>query len=281
MKRILALALIALLLTGCSKSIDVGMLSLGQNKTQVETTIKESHCNIESEWGNSMRIGGGNLSLLGITWDSADCKYSDGRLVAVTMLKKLSQTPEFEIQCVKSRLRELCGDGYSRGLIAVYGTDSDNKGLLGGIKADIDDDLFFAMIHLMDMAQMTKRLYTIRDVSSELGIPASTLRYWESVFPMLDPKRTEKGQRRYVNADLDLCRQIQDLLHNRGMKIETARECLLKSYRRYAPRNPYVCRSANDALNLLRDVTKMLPDKPHATERLKSVMEWIEKDGQN
>lgn len=128
--------------------VDLGVISLGQSKAKVVTAIKEAHCDIESEWNNSMRISGGNLSLLGITWDSADCKYSDGRLVAVSMLKKLSHTPEFQIQCVKSRLRELCGDGYSRGLIAAYGTDSDNKGLLGGIKADLNDDLFFAMIHL-------------------------------------------------------------------------------------------------------------------------------------
>ena len=60
------------------------------------------------------------------------------------------------------------------------------------------------------------------------------------------------------------------------MKIDAAREVLLVSYRKYAPRNPYVCKFKEDAVNLLTHVAKMFPDEPHATERIKAVVEWIE-----
>ena len=53
---------------------------------------------------------------------------------------------------------------------------------------------------------------------------------------MLRPKRTDSGQRRYTNEDFNLCERIRELLYDRKMKIDAAREFMLATYRKYAPR---------------------------------------------
>lgn len=128
------------------------------------------------------------------------------------------------------------------------------------------------------MTQMTKLLYTIREVSSRLGVPASTLRYWEKEFPMLEPKRTEKGRRRYSADDFNLCERIRELLHDRGMKIEAVKAHLKETYHKHAPRNPFACDSKDDAVTLLRDVERTLAIDRHASARIEAVIGWLEKE---
>ncbi|MCX4330981.1 MAG: MerR family transcriptional regulator [Muribaculaceae bacterium] len=74
------------------------------------------------------------------------------------------------------------------------------------------------------MKELTKSYYRIREVSEILGEPASTLRYWESVFPQLRVKRNEKGTRYYTPENIAMLRQIRYLLCDRGLKIEAAAE---------------------------------------------------------
>lgn len=124
------------------------------------------------------------------------------------------------------------------------------------------------------MTASTKTFYRIREVSALLGVPTSTLRYWETEFPMLRPRRTDSGQRRYTNDDINLCEHIRELLYDRKMKIDAARELMLATYRKYAPRNPFVCNTADDALKLLAEAKSFVPDQ-HGKKRIEAVEEWI------
>ncbi len=74
------------------------------------------------------------------------------------------------------------------------------------------------------MEELTKTYYRIREVSDLLDEPASTLRYWESVFPQLKVKRNEKGTRFYTPQNIETLRQIKYLLTDKGLKIEAAAE---------------------------------------------------------
>lgn len=73
-----------------------------------------------------------------------------------------------------------------------------------------------------DAEEFSKKYYRIREVCDLIGEPASTLRYWESVFPQLNVKRNDKGTRYYTPANIDTLRQIKYLLKDRGLKIEAA-----------------------------------------------------------
>lgn len=74
------------------------------------------------------------------------------------------------------------------------------------------------------MEELTKNYYRIREVSELIGEPASTLRYWESVFPQLKVKRNDKGTRYYTPQNISTLRQIKYLLTDKGLKIEAAAE---------------------------------------------------------
>lgn len=58
------------------------------------------------------------------------------------------------------------------------------------------------------------------------GVPAHVLRYWESEFPQLHPKKGRGGNRLYTENDLALLSRIQDLLHNKKFTIAGARKQL-------------------------------------------------------
>jgi UDP-N-acetylglucosamine 4,6-dehydratase/5-epimerase len=69
--------------------------------------------------------------------------------------------------------------------------------------------------------------HRIREVSKELDVPESTIRYWESEFSdIVRPRRTQGGQRRYSQSDLDRLTQIKKLLHLKNRTISQARRIL-------------------------------------------------------
>lgn len=125
---------------------------------------------------------------------------------------------------------------------------------------------------------MTKPLYRIRQVSAMLGVPASTLRFWESEFAQLNPERTESGQRRYSERDLNLCSHIKHLLYDRRISIGKAKETVSATFRSQNPRYGYKCKSKEDAIRLLEEVAKLAGDNPHSVMRVESVVEWLKKN---
>jgi len=71
--------------------------------------------------------------------------------------------------------------------------------------------------------------YRVQEVSKKLGVPTSTIRYWESAFPaFVKPIRTNGGQRRYSDEDIDALMQIKELLHGKNRTIEQAKGLLKK-----------------------------------------------------
>lgn len=70
---------------------------------------------------------------------------------------------------------------------------------------------------------LRKLYYTIGEVSESTGIPAHVLRYWESEFPQLKPKKGRTGNRAYQDKDLRLIQQIRTLLYERKFTIAGAR----------------------------------------------------------
>lgn len=72
------------------------------------------------------------------------------------------------------------------------------------------------------MDSLHKKYYKIREVSEMLDVPIPTLRYWETRFPSLAPKRNEGRTRFYTAADVETVRMVKYLLKEKGLKIEAA-----------------------------------------------------------
>ena len=81
---------------------------------------------------------------------------------------------------------------------------------------------------MIDIQSLTKRYYTISEVSELLDVNKSLLRYWESELKAIKPQKGSNGVRRYTVKDILLLEKIQDLLKVRGFTIEGARKELKK-----------------------------------------------------
>jgi len=58
------------------------------------------------------------------------------------------------------------------------------------------------------------------------------LRYWESEFKLLRPKKNPAGQRLYRGRDLDLVRRIKTLLYDERLTLEGAKKRLVAESRK-------------------------------------------------
>ena len=74
--------------------------------------------------------------------------------------------------------------------------------------------------------RFTKTYYKISEASEIIGVPQSTLRYWESEFKELKPRRSAHNQRYYTSSDLELLNIIHFLLYIKGLKVDAAKEYL-------------------------------------------------------
>ncbi len=72
----------------------------------------------------------------------------------------------------------------------------------------------------------SKLYYSISEVAKITEVKAHVLRYWESEFPSLKPRKTRTGSRRYRPADIDEVMAIKGLLYDQGFKIAGARKML-------------------------------------------------------
>jgi len=77
---------------------------------------------------------------------------------------------------------------------------------------------------MIDENILTKLYYTIGEVSEMFSVNDSTLRYWESEFTKLKPKKNRKGDRRYTKKDILIIDKIYTLLKVKGFTLKGAKE---------------------------------------------------------
>ena len=72
-----------------------------------------------------------------------------------------------------------------------------------------------------------KLYYSISEVSDLLGVKAHVLRYWETQFKVLRPKKARGGARRYKKRDIEILFDIKQLLYDQRFTIAGARRKIL------------------------------------------------------
>lgn len=71
-----------------------------------------------------------------------------------------------------------------------------------------------------------KQYYKIKDVAEIIGVPQSTIRFWEKEFPELRPMRSMHNIRYYKPSDIRKLKIIYYLIKEKGLKIDAAKEQL-------------------------------------------------------
>ena len=69
-----------------------------------------------------------------------------------------------------------------------------------------------------------KLFYKIGEVGKITGVEPYVLRYWETEFHFLRPRKNKAGQRAYVKKDLELIMQIKKMLYQERYTIEGVRK---------------------------------------------------------
>lgn len=80
------------------------------------------------------------------------------------------------------------------------------------------------------------KLYrSISEVSDLVGVRAHVLRYWETQFSMVRPKKNRAGNRMYRPDEIKLLLRIKELLYERRFTIAGARRRLLDERKEAVP----------------------------------------------
>ncbi|MFP4415819.1 MAG: MerR family transcriptional regulator [Fibrobacterota bacterium] len=74
------------------------------------------------------------------------------------------------------------------------------------------------------MINNRKTYYSIREVCTLTDLEAHVLRYWESEFPQLRPKKNRAGNRAYREKDIEIILAIKHLLYSEQFTIPGAKK---------------------------------------------------------
>jgi DNA-binding transcriptional MerR regulator len=74
-----------------------------------------------------------------------------------------------------------------------------------------------------------KQYYSIGEVGEMFQVNASLLRFWESEFDIIQPRKNRKGDRHFRPVDIKNLELIYDLLRRRKLTIEGAKDFLKRN----------------------------------------------------
>ncbi|RMG58740.1 MAG: MerR family transcriptional regulator [Bacteroidetes bacterium] len=74
------------------------------------------------------------------------------------------------------------------------------------------------------MENIQKQYYTIGEVARSLDLTTSLIRFWETEFREINPKKNRKGNRVYTQKDIETLKKIRYLLKTKKYTIKGAKE---------------------------------------------------------
>jgi DNA-binding transcriptional MerR regulator len=91
--------------------------------------------------------------------------------------------------------------------------------------------LFLCIILIMCLMpfkekEIEKQYYSIGEVAAMFEVAPSLIRFWETEFDVLKPKKSKKGNRLFTPKDIENLRIVYHLVKERGFTIQGAREVL-------------------------------------------------------
>ena len=91
--------------------------------------------------------------------------------------------------------------------------------------------------------------FKIGEAADYVGVKQYVLRYWESEFDQLKPKKSKNGQRMYTKKDVETALLIKKLLHDDRFSIEGA-QAALKRLRQQVKEKPTAKKSGSQITDL-------------------------------
>lgn len=101
-----------------------------------------------------------------------------------------------------------------------------------------------------------KLYFKIGEVSKLVGVPTYVLRFWETEFGRIRPKRTSAGQRLYRQKDVTLILHIKELLYEKRFTIEGAKKHLRTPSKPSSTAQPITLAEIRSELEQIRKILK-------------------------
>ncbi|MDW7772521.1 MAG: MerR family transcriptional regulator [Desulfobulbaceae bacterium] len=103
-----------------------------------------------------------------------------------------------------------------------------------------------------------KIYFRIGEVSDLVGVDPHVLRYWETEFNIIKPRRAKSNQRLYRKKDVEYLLLIKTLLHGKGYTIAGARKLIGKGIQAEGPVLPENGKSSQKPDKQLTEIKKEL-----------------------
>lgn len=144
--------------------------------------------------------------------------------------------PQFELDNPIEAIEEQLTFPESREIEFQFDVDQEQEfQLLKNQDSMIEQQKSFAQLHealcdadlVKEIAAIPDKLaFKIGDVAELLSVKQYVLRYWETEFDLLKPKKASNNQRMYSRKDVENALLIRKLLHRDRFSIEGARNIL-------------------------------------------------------
>lgn len=74
--------------------------------------------------------------------------------------------------------------------------------------------------------EIEKLYFSIGEVAEQFNVAPSLIRFWESEFDIIKPKKNRKGNRQFTKEDIENVRTIYHLVKVKGFTLQGAKEML-------------------------------------------------------
>jgi hypothetical protein len=100
--------------------------------------------------------------------------------------------------------------------------------------------------------EIEKLYYSIGEVAEMFNVAPSLIRFWESEFEIIQPKKNRKGNRQFTREDIDNVKLIFHLVKEKGFTLQGAKE-MVKG-------DSVALRDKMEVIDSLRNIRKFLQE---------------------
>lgn len=97
-----------------------------------------------------------------------------------------------------------------------------------------------------------KKYYTIGEVAAKFNVATSLIRFWESEFEVIKPKKNRKGNRQFTKEDIENVKMIYHLVKEKGYTLQGAKDILKQ--------DTNTVKEKMDVINSLKDIRSFLSE---------------------
>ena len=106
--------------------------------------------------------------------------------------------------------------------------------------------------------EIEKLYFSIGEVAEMFNVAPSLIRFWESEFDIIKPKKNRKGNRQFTKEDIDSVKTIYHLVKEKGFTLQGAKEMLRNDVQAVRDKMEMI-----DSLKKIRSFMVELRDKLH------------------